>query len=95
MGCGSRGLLGSLVRRSGQDAVTFGKGSRSSARILREAVATAQPRQGRVVVEIPESMYRAINRQRGVTVSVTINGVPFRRPATFAEAFTSVLERAW
>ena len=75
-------------------AMRFGRGP-SGAAVRREAVRTALPREGRVVVEIPAGMFHAINRLRGELRPIKTDGGHSIRCASFAEAVTSVLERPW
>jgi hypothetical protein len=75
-------------------AMTFGRGP-SGAAMRREAVRTALPREERIVMEIPASMFHAINRLRGEIPRVKWNGDLCGLPASFAQAVTSVLRRPW
>ena len=74
--------------------MVFGKG-RNGARVRRETVASAPAIEGPVVVQIPASICRAIDRLRGDLRPIETDGGRSIRSATFAEAVTSVLEQPW
>lgn len=72
-------------------SMKFGRGP-SGAAVYREAM-KALPREGRVVVEISDSIYREINRLRGKVARVKIHYGT--RPVSFAEAVSLLLRRPW